>query len=178
MYTLYRFLVRHGLRLSAVHPTTLIGLPGTISRDLITGRDCFIGFNARIGPKVQLGDYVLIGPGVLFTGDDHNFRTVGTPVIFSGRPPLRPTVVDDDVWIGARAIILSGTRIGTGAIVAAGAVVNKDVPDFAIVGGVPAKVIGMRFDSEADQNAHRTALATGDFERRRVARKNLAPSAP
>jgi tetrahydrodipicolinate N-succinyltransferase len=57
-------------------------------------------------------------------------------------------VVDDDVWIGYRAMILSGVHIGQGAVVAAGAVVTKDVPPYAIVGGVPAKVIKYRFSPE------------------------------
>lgn len=57
-------------------------------------------------------------------------------------------VVEDDVWIGERAIILSGVHIGQGAIIAAGAVVSKDVPPYAIVGGVPAKVIRYRFDEK------------------------------
>lgn len=55
-------------------------------------------------------------------------------------------VVEDDVWIGERAIILSGVNIGQGAVIAAGAVVTKDVPPYAIVGGVPAKVIRYRFN--------------------------------
>lgn len=131
-----------------------------------------MGPGARIGPAVTLGDYVLMGPDVLFTGDDHNFRTPGVPTIFSGRPPLRPTVIEDDVWIGARAIVLAGTTIGTGAVVAAGALVNRDVPEFAIVGGVPAKVIGMRFESEAEREAHKAALRRGDFPRTRASRKS------
>jgi len=57
-------------------------------------------------------------------------------------------IVSDDVWIGQRCIILSGVHIGQGAIVAAGAVVNKDVPPYAIVGGIPAKVIKYRFAPE------------------------------
>lgn len=57
-------------------------------------------------------------------------------------------IVDDDVWIGYRATIMSGVHIGQGAVVAAGAVVTKDVPPYAIVGGVPAKVLKYRFEPE------------------------------
>lgn len=57
-------------------------------------------------------------------------------------------IVDDDVWIGYGATIMSGVHIGQGAVVAAGAVVTKDVPPYAIVGGVPAKVIKYRFEPE------------------------------
>ena len=57
-------------------------------------------------------------------------------------------IVDDDVWIGYRATVLSGVHIGQGAVVAAGAEVTKDVPPYAIVGGVPAKIIGYRFEEE------------------------------
>ena len=57
-------------------------------------------------------------------------------------------IIDDDVWIGYRSIILSGVHIGQGAVIAAGAVVTKDVPPYTIVGGVPAKVIKYRFTSE------------------------------
>ena len=60
-------------------------------------------------------------------------------------------ILEDDVWIGQRAMIMSGIRIGQGAVVAAGAVVTKDVPPYAIVGGVPAKVIRYRFAPELTQ---------------------------
>ncbi|EPZ37468.1 transferase hexapeptide repeat containing protein [Anoxybacillus ayderensis] len=56
--------------------------------------------------------------------------------------------IGNDVWIGANSIVLDGVKIGDGAIVAAGAVVTKDVPDYAIVGGVPARVIRYRFNEE------------------------------
>ncbi len=161
----YKASVRTVLGLHQVDRTTLIGLPAWITRDLVTGRDCYIGPGARIGPNVTLGDYVLIGPNVLFTGDDHNFQTVGQPIIFSGRPVLRPTIVGTDVWIGARSIILSGATIADGAIVAAGSVVTKDVPEFAVVAGVPARVVGMRFGSEEDRTAHKRSLADGSFQR-------------
>lgn len=59
-----------------------------------------------------------------------------------------PIIISNDVWIGAKALIMSGVTIGQGAVVAAGAIVTKDVPPYAVVGGVPAKIIKYRFDSE------------------------------
>ena len=58
--------------------------------------------------------------------------------------PKQKVIIGDDVWIGTRVIILPGVRVGTGSIIGAGAVVTKDVPDYAIVGGVPAKIIKFR----------------------------------
>lgn len=164
--TFYRLAVRTLLRLTSVHKSTFIGLPARVSRDLTTGRDCFINFGAVIGPGVTLGNYVIIGPRVIFTGDDHLFQEVGQPIAFSGRPELRPTHIGNDVWIGAQAIILSGVQVGDSAIIAAGAVVTKDVAPFAIVAGVPARPIGMRFNTDADKASHKKSLAEGGFERR------------
>ena len=66
-------------------------------------------------------------------------------------------IVDDDVWIGANVTILKGVHIGRSSIVAAGAVVVKDVPEFAIVGGVPAKILKMKWDTETRER-HRDFL--------------------
>lgn len=61
-----------------------------------------------------------------------------------GYIPDEPVIIGDDVWIGTRAIIMPGVKISNGSIIGAAAVVTKDVPDFAIVGGVPARIIGNR----------------------------------
>jgi len=61
-----------------------------------------------------------------------------------GYIPDEPVIIGDDVWIGTRAIIMPGVKISNGSIIGAAAVVTKDVPDFAIVGGVPARIIGSR----------------------------------
>ena len=167
----YQAFARRYLGLKDAHPSLMVVLPSRIAPDLRTGKDCFIGGGAKIGGNVSLGNWVMMGPSVTFTGDDHVFDVVGQPAIFSGRPPLRPTTVGDDVWIGVNAIVISGVTIGTGAIIAAGAVVTKDVPEFAIVGGVPAKLIGMRFEAEADRTAHKEALSSASFERTFAPRK-------
>lgn len=136
-----------------VHPTSYLGAGCIIDRSLVMGPYGYIGPGAIIPVGVVMGKYVMIGPGLLITGDDHRFDKVGEAVIFSGRPEQRECIIEDDVWIGARVIILKGTRIGRGAVIAAGAIVVKDVEPYTIVGGVPARIIGRRFnDEEAQQH--------------------------
>jgi acetyltransferase-like isoleucine patch superfamily enzyme len=107
----------------------------------------------------------MIGPELLITGADHRFDEPGVAVIFSGRPEPEACVIEDDVWIGARVTVLKGVRIGRGAIVAAGALVSRDVPPYTIVGGVPARPIRLRFDEE-QQKIHDAYLALPPHEGR------------
>ena len=100
----------------------------------------------------------MLGPSVKIIGNDHVFNIPGTPVIFSGRPDFKETCIGRDVWVGANAIVLSGTKIGDGAIVAAGSIVTKDVKAFTIVAGVPAKLIKNRFNSTEEEVFHLSQL--------------------
>ena len=101
---------------------------------------------------MKIGDYVMIGPYCLFASVHHEFDDYKTPMIFQ-KPEIKPIVVEDDVWIGAKVTVLGGVTIGRSAIVAAGAVVTKDVESYSIVGGVPAKLIRYRFDEETIREA-------------------------
>jgi len=125
-----------------------------ISKDLRTGKFGLIGYNCYICPNVEFGNYVLIAPDVSIIGGDHSYNLPGVPMILSDRPKIPKTILEDDVWIGRKVIINAGVKIGRGAIVAAGAVVTKDIPPYSIVGGVPAKVIKMRFDNHNDLLIH------------------------
>jgi acetyltransferase-like isoleucine patch superfamily enzyme len=129
-----------------------------ISKDIVTGPYSSVGPHAWIGPKVELGKYVLIAPNVTITGDDHNYESAGIPVMFSGRPELRRTLIEDDVWIGQNVSIRAGVVVGRGSILGMGAVITKDVEPYSIVGGVPAKVIGRRFKSRDDEQKHDSML--------------------
>ena len=100
------------------------------------GKNCKIRPFVFIPSGVKIGDDVFIGPGVIFTNDKYPKAR--------GEWKLRETIVEDDVSIGAGAVVLPGVRIGKGAMVGAGAVVTKDVPSNAVVVGNPAKVIGER----------------------------------
>lgn len=108
------------------------------------GEYTFIGriTEIEVVKSVKVGRYCIIAPGVYIT--DHNHSTgIGEPMF---RQPCKtaPVEIGDDVWIGANSVILPGVNIGNGAVVAAGAVVSKDVPPLAIVGGVPASIIRYR----------------------------------
>ncbi len=129
-----------------------------ISKDMIVGAFGFVGARCTVYPKVQAGKFLLMAPDVSIIGADHEYKRVGLPICFSGREPLKETLIGDDVWIGQGAQIMVGVKIGTGAIVASRSVVTRDVPPFAIVAGIPAKVIRYRFD-ESERDSHLQALA-------------------
>jgi carbonic anhydrase/acetyltransferase-like protein (isoleucine patch superfamily)/lysophospholipase L1-like esterase len=130
-----------------------------VSPDLKAREYSYVGPECMIGPKVELGPYAMLGPRVSVVGDDHRFDQPGTPIIFSGRPVLKSTVIEADAWIGCGAILLTGVRVGRGAIVAAGAVVTRDVPPYEIHGGVPARKISERFPEGSARQTHDRMLA-------------------
>jgi len=108
------------------------------------GRFCSVGPNLLCGHGIHPSNFISTSPvffstlkqcGVSFTDECH----------FEGREKIE---IGNDVWIGAKVFIRDGIKVGDGAIVAAGSIVVKDVPDYAIVGGAPAKIIRFRFDSE------------------------------
>lgn len=110
------------------------------------GDNAELGQNARIDQPVTIGDHVLMGPDVVILTVLHGFEDPDVPIILQGKQETRPVVIGNDVWIGTRVIILPGVSVGDGAVIGAGAVVTKDVPAGAIVGGSPAEVIRMRGD--------------------------------
>lgn len=108
------------------------------------GDNSGIGIRAGLGGKVIIGNDVMMGPDCIIYTQNHAFERLDIPMCQQGVQKEKPVFIEDDVWIGGRVTILPGVRIGHGAIIAAGAVVTKDVPKFAIVGGNPAKVIKYR----------------------------------
>lgn len=98
---------------------------------------------SAFGGDIEIGDWTMFGPHVTLVSVDHGMRDDGTPMRLQPGTP-GDIVIEPDVWVGAGATILKGVHIGTGAVVAAGAVVNRDVESKTIVGGVPAKVLGKR----------------------------------
>ena len=108
--------------------------------DVIIGDHTRVGLhNTIIGP-VTIGSHVNLAQGITVTALNHNFSESNKRIDEQGISTT-PVVVEDDVWIGANAVVLPGVKIGTHSVVAAGAIVTKDVPPHSLVAGVPAKVI-------------------------------------
>ena len=108
--------------------------------DVTIGDHTRIGIhNTIIGP-VCIGSHVNLAQGVVVTALNHTFSDPTQRIDQQG-VSTQPVIIGDDVWIGANAVILPGVTIGRHCVVAAGAVVTKDVPDNTLVGGVPAKMI-------------------------------------
>lgn len=115
------------------------------SGSLKIGKNSFINPYSVIGvnQEIQIGENVMIATGVSIRDTDHNFEDLTKPMISQGIKTA-PIFIRDNVWVGHGAVITKGVTINDGAIVAANAVVTKDVPKNAIVGGVPAKLIKFR----------------------------------
>ena len=115
------------------------------SGQLIFGKNSYIGSNSVIGvnERITIGENVMMSQAVSIRDTDHRFDRFDIPMSRQGIV-TSPIVIEDDVWLGYGVVITKGVTIGTGSIVAANAVVTKNVEPYSIVGGVPAKVIKNR----------------------------------
>ncbi|MFC2148540.1 CatB-related O-acetyltransferase [Bacteroidota bacterium] len=154
---------RHKYRLKNVHSTFYIGGPGLISSDLVASEYVYLGPNCGIPPNVSIGKFTMLAPNVSILGGDHIFTNPNKPIIFAGRPDMPKTIIGEDVWVGANVLIMAGVYIANGAIVAAGSVVTKNIEEYAIYGGNPAKLIRMRFN-EKEIELHKKMLLKQNFE--------------
>lgn len=134
-------------RFATIRPTNvLLGEPGD---GLKVGDRSNIGAYSYIGCSgyIEIGNDVMMGPRVNLMAENHNFTETDIPMKQQGvtRSFIK---IEDDCWLGVGSTVLAGVTIGRGSIVAAGAVVSKDVPPYSIVGGVPAKIIKSRLPEE------------------------------
>ncbi|MFL9839871.1 acyltransferase [Sphingomonas sp. ST-64] len=127
-------IIKSGAHLCPCRPAATITL----------GARTTLGFHSFVyaSERIEIGDDCMIAPFVYIVDSDHG-TVAGTNMNLQPNV-TRPIVIGNDVWIGAKAIILAGSKIGSGAIIAAGSVVRGDVPPGVIVGGIPAKEIGRR----------------------------------
>lgn len=114
-----------------------------ISPNATLGDYSELGTRCMIQANVHIGNNVIMGPDVKIYSRNHNFDSLDIPIQKQGKKYFQ-TYVGDDVWLGANVIVTAGCNIGSHVVIAAGAVVTKDVPDYAIIGGVPAKVLKYR----------------------------------
>lgn len=110
------------------------------------GDNSGIGVDCHVPADIRIGRDVMMGPEVLVIGrnQNHRFDDLDLPMRLQGYADSPPVVIEDDVWLGARAIVLPGIHIGRGSIIGAGAIVTRDVPPFAICAGNPARIIRFR----------------------------------
>ena len=132
----------------SIHKNTIIECTGVLRN---IGEGLFIGNNVGIAQncfiqvrgQVTIGNNVIFGPGVSVFSENHVFDNPELPVSVQGET-RKGVTIEEGVWIGARGIILDGVTIGKNSVVAAGSLVNKDVPSYSVIGGVPAKVLKFR----------------------------------
>ena len=132
------------------------------------GDNLYIGRNSTIECNVKFGNDILIANNVAFVGRyDHNYQEIGKTIRYSSqvrdkeynwKELNQTTIIENDVWIGYGSIILSGVTIKSGSIIAAGSVVTKDIDNYSIFGGSPAKKITDRFDNILDLEQHKNLI--------------------
>ncbi len=146
-------IMRFGMKLRGYFCKKIIAYAGeniniekgaTFGRRLSIGNNSGLGVNCIIQGTVSIGDNVMMGPDVLIYTTNHEFQNKDVPMQKQGYQPERPVSIGNDVWIGARVIILPGVHIGDGCVIGAGAVVTKDVPAYSVCTGNPAKVVKER----------------------------------
>lgn len=124
---------------------------------VVVGRYSFIGRRFSSDGPLVVGDLVMISTDVRIVGNDHRTDVVGGATRLEFAVDRSPTVVESEAWIGRGVTLRQGITIGRGAVVGSGAVVTKSVPPYAIVGGVPAKILRSRF-TPAEIELHERAL--------------------
>ncbi len=120
-----------------------VGRNARLSTNVSIGDRSGIGERCYLQGRIVIGNDVMMGPEVVMISSNHKYNRLDIPMNQQGEEEL-PIRIGNDCWIGFRSIILPGVRIGNGSIVAAGAVVTKNVPDGVVVAGVPARVIKKR----------------------------------
>jgi acetyltransferase-like isoleucine patch superfamily enzyme len=111
----------------------------SFTKNIYIGNNSGIGVNALISDEVYIGNNVMMGPDCMLLTSNHRFDAIERK--YKGYTPIKPIIIEDNVWIGARVIILAGVTIGCGSTVGAGAVVSKSIPPYSVAVGNPARIV-------------------------------------
>jgi maltose O-acetyltransferase len=115
-----------------------------LGRGISIGSESGIGVGCELHGPLTIGDHVMVSPHVMIHTRNHRFSDTQIPISKQGYSDPRRVVIEDDVWIGARSIILPGVTISHGSVIGAGTVVAKSVPPYSVVAGNPGRVIRSR----------------------------------
>lgn len=119
--------------------------------DLSIGDNSGVGINCEVHGPVSIGSDVMMAPEVVIYTSNHKFERMDISMAQQGLTENKPVTIGNDVWIGRRAMIMPGVTIGDGSVIGAGAIVTKDVPQYSVVAGVPAKVVKYRKNNDNDE---------------------------
>ena len=131
------YITRCGIKVN-IQPRT------TIARRVEIGDYSGIGYRSFVQSNVKIGSHVMMGPEVLIYTQNHNFSRLDITMDKQGFSEEKQVIIEDDVWIGARVIILPGVKIGRGSVIGAGSVVSKSIPEYSVAVGNPCKVVKKR----------------------------------
>lgn len=115
-----------------------------LSPYFIIGNNSGVGANSIIGRETIIGNNVMMGPECIIYTRNHAFSRTDIPMNQQGMQDFKPVTIGSDVWIGSRVTILPGVKVGDGCVIGASSVVTKDVPNYAVVGGNPARILKFR----------------------------------
>lgn len=118
----------------------------TFGDNVWIGRDCHFGCSYDI----RIGNYVIFGPSCHVSDRNHGYEDINVPISLQAEVTKGPVVVGDETWIGFGAQIMAGVHIGKHCVIGAGSIVTKDIPDYCVVGGNPAKIL-KRYDVKSNK---------------------------
>ena len=144
---LRNFLVRNYIEFAGKNIN--IGRYSKIHKSTKIGNNSGIGYGCEINNGVTIGESVMMGPNVLIYAQNHCTERTDIPMREQGMAKIRPVIIEDDVWIGARVIILPGVTIGKGSVIGAGAVISKSIPPYSVAVGNPARIAKNRLENNA-----------------------------
>ena len=121
-----------------------------ISMFIKVGNNSELGTRCMVQSHVVIGDNVIMGPDVKIYSRNHRYDHIDLPIQYQGKIQ-KQTVIGNDVWIGANVIILPGVTVGDHVVIGAGSIVAKDIEDYSVVGGNPARIIKKRADKKHGQ---------------------------